>query len=110
MLLWQLKTIKPLDRVFVLLQNRAGKLVKTIKTDHGTEFVNNEFQNYCKMYGIDHVLSEPYCPQTNGKIENHNKILKNGMRVLLNDGNVPLQFWMYFNFVNNRIFNQHYWY
>ena len=35
------------------------------------------FETMCQQLGIDHIYTRPYRPQTNGKIEAFNKILKN---------------------------------
>ena len=54
---------------------------ETIMSDNGREFkgsVTKEhpFETMCKELGIKHIYTKPYRPQTNGKIEAFNKILK----------------------------------
>ena len=50
-------------------------------SDNGPEFrgklkKEHPFETMCKELGIEHIYTRPYRPQTNGKIEAFNKILK----------------------------------
>jgi len=59
-----------------------------ILTDNGTEFTNrfsrgqteptgnHRFDKLCSALGIDHRLSEPFTPQTNGMVERANGLIK----------------------------------
>ena len=54
---------------------------EAVMSDNGTEFkgsLNKEhsFETLCNELGIKHIYTRPYRPQTNGKIEAFNKILK----------------------------------
>ena len=54
---------------------------EAIMSDNGTEFkgsLNREhpFETMCKELGIKHIYTQPYRPQTNGKIEAFWKIIK----------------------------------
>lgn len=54
---------------------------EAIMSDNGTEFkgsLNREhpFETMCKEFGIKHIYTQPYRPQTNGKIEAFWKIIK----------------------------------
>lgn len=40
-----------------------------IKTDNGSEFVNNELYSFLRKRGIEHIKSAAYTPQQNGYIE-----------------------------------------
>ena len=53
--------------------------IREVITDHGTQFyaarrdkfdeADHSFENFCKEYGIVHILAKVKHPQTNGKIE-----------------------------------------
>lgn len=53
-------------------KNIMKKRVKRIRTDNGTEFVNNQFQVYLDKEGIEHQKTVPYNPESNGKVERGN--------------------------------------
>jgi len=48
---------------------------KIISTDRGTHFNNQMIQELCKNFEIEHKLSSPYHPQTNGLVERFNRTL-----------------------------------
>ncbi|KAL3681519.1 hypothetical protein R1sor_024475 [Riccia sorocarpa] len=52
----------------------------TIITDNGTHFVNDAVAELAEAYGIEHRLSTPYHPQTNGQVERTNGILVNVLK------------------------------
>lgn len=53
---------------------------KILQTDNGGEFVNHELAELCQIWNIQHINSRPYHPQTNGAVENSNKVLKRAIR------------------------------
>ena len=50
--------------------------VSTIRTYHGTEFVNQYIKEFCTSKGIQHQLSSVRTPQQNGVAERKNRTLK----------------------------------
>ena len=51
--------------------------ITAIRTDQGTEFVNEKVKNFLIEQGIEHRKNPPYTPQHNGKIERFHQTLKN---------------------------------
>jgi len=51
----------------------------TILTDNGREFCNALNDRLCKSLGINHRLTTPYHPQTNGLTERYNQTLCNAL-------------------------------
>jgi transposase InsO family protein len=47
-----------------------------ICSDHGNEFENAWFEEYCDSYGIQQEFSSPITPQQNGVVEQKNKVLQ----------------------------------
>ena len=43
--------------------------IRRIRTDHGNEFENFEFTNFCDEQGIRHEFSAPKTPQQNDVVE-----------------------------------------
>lgn len=56
-----------------------------IQTDNGTEFQNQLFNNYLKEEEINHILSRPHHPQTNGCLERYHRELKKHMKIYLDN-------------------------
>ncbi len=47
-----------------------------IISDRGPQFISRDFKNYVRLMGMDHVMTSPYYPQSNGKIERWHRELK----------------------------------
>ncbi|GKA86624.1 putative ribonuclease H-like domain-containing protein [Tanacetum coccineum] len=52
-----------------MIQVRLKVPVRRIRTDNGTEFVNQTLREYCEMIGISHETSVACSPQQNGVVE-----------------------------------------
>jgi len=55
----------------VLVEDRTKLL-----TDNGSGYVSRAFRDYLHLVGIQHILSAPFHPQTNGKLERYHQTLK----------------------------------
>ena len=58
-----------------LTQNKKGFMISSIRSDHGGEFQNRDFQNFCEVNGYNHNFSTPRNPQQNGVVERKNRNL-----------------------------------
>lgn len=58
-------------------------LVRTLVTDNGSNFVSNEFEEFCNSNGINHLTSAPYHPASNGQAENTVKSVKKALKIIL---------------------------
>jgi transposase InsO family protein len=75
------------------LQREKGCGIVRIRSDHGTEFENSRFDEYCTEKGIKHEFSSPITPQQNGVIERKNRTLQEFARVMLHAKHLPYSFW-----------------
>jgi len=51
-------------------------------TDNGTQFTSTEFAHFCATFGVTHLRSPPYHPQSNGQAERFVDTLKRGLQKL----------------------------
>nr|GEU91004.1 hypothetical protein [Tanacetum cinerariifolium] len=58
-----------------MIQVRLKAPVRRIRTDNGTEFVNQTLREYYKKVGISHETSVARSPQQNGVVERRNRTL-----------------------------------
>nr|GFC06752.1 retrovirus-related Pol polyprotein from transposon TNT 1-94 [Tanacetum cinerariifolium] len=71
----------------------AKVLVRRIRTDNGTEFVNQTLREYYEEAGISHETSVACSPQQNGVVERCNRTLIEAARTVLIYAQAPLFLW-----------------
>jgi len=67
--------------------------IKNILTDHGGEFENTSFSDFCAEFQIFHKFSSPRTPEQNGVAERKNRTLVEMARTMLLESNLPKSFW-----------------
>ena len=75
------------------MENQTEKKIKVLRTDNGGEFCSNEFEEFCKNYGITRQKTTPYTPEKNGVAERTNKMLMERERSMLSDDWLGQEFW-----------------
>ncbi|GJQ95712.1 retrovirus-related pol polyprotein from transposon TNT 1-94 [Tanacetum coccineum] len=65
------------------IQVGLNKTVRFIRTDNGTEFVNQVMSEYYEGVGIFHQKSVPRTPQQNGIVERRNRTLVEAARTMM---------------------------
>lgn len=79
-------------------------MAEKIVTDNGTAFALKLFRNFCEANQIEHVLTPPYHPQSNGLAERSVGIVKMNLKKFLCDqtkkGTIADQ-------IQNFLFNSH---
>lgn len=76
------------------IQTQQETSIVYIRTDHGKEFQNSEFVEFCEANGITHNFSPPYTPQSNGVVERKNRTLQEVANTMLNEYRRPKYFWV----------------
>ncbi|GJV25111.1 retrovirus-related pol polyprotein from transposon TNT 1-94 [Tanacetum coccineum] len=66
-----------------MIQVRLQVTVRRIRTDNGTEFVNQTLREYYENIGISHEISVARSPQQNGVVERRNCTLIEAARTML---------------------------
>lgn len=76
-----------------ILLNQFDVQVKTVRSDNGTEFVNNKMKSFFESKGILHQTSCVHTPQQKGVVERKNRHILNVSRSLLFQSGLPLKYW-----------------
>ncbi|GKA31039.1 retrovirus-related pol polyprotein from transposon TNT 1-94 [Tanacetum coccineum] len=76
-----------------MIQVRIKVHVRRIRTDNGTEFVNQTLREYYEKVGISHETSVARSPQQNGVVERRNCTLIEAARTMLIYAKAPLFLW-----------------
>ncbi|GJT28434.1 retrovirus-related pol polyprotein from transposon TNT 1-94 [Tanacetum coccineum] len=67
--------------------------VRNVRTDNGTEFVNQTLRKWYENVGIIHQTSVAHTPQQNGVVERQNRTLVEAARTMLIFSKAPLFLW-----------------
>ncbi|GJU62887.1 retrovirus-related pol polyprotein from transposon TNT 1-94 [Tanacetum coccineum] len=76
-----------------MIQVRQNATVRNIRTDNGTEFVNQTLRAYYEEVGISHQTSVAHTPQQNGVVERRNHTIVEVSRTMLIFSKAPLFLW-----------------
>ncbi|KAJ9541588.1 hypothetical protein OSB04_028094 [Centaurea solstitialis] len=80
--------------LFVRKMEKLNNLsVRSIRSDHGTEFKNSTLETFFDMKGISQNFSSVRTPQQNGVAERRNRTLIEAARSMLSEANLATQFW-----------------
>jgi transposase InsO family protein len=77
----------------IRLQREKDSCVVRIRSDHGTEFKNSKFDEFCSSEGISHEFSSPITPQQNGIVERKNRTIQESTRAMIHAKKLPMHFW-----------------
>nr|GEV49249.1 putative ribonuclease H-like domain-containing protein [Tanacetum cinerariifolium] len=84
----------PILKTFITgLENQLSLKVKVIRSDNGTEFKNNDLNQFCGMNIIKREFSVLRTPQQNGIAEKKNRTLIEAAKTMLADSLLLIQFW-----------------
>ncbi|GKC17862.1 retrovirus-related pol polyprotein from transposon TNT 1-94, partial [Tanacetum coccineum] len=75
------------------IQVRLNATVRNIRTDNGTEFVNQTLKDYYENVRISHQTSVARTPQHNGVVKRWNRTLVEVARTMLMFSKAPLYLW-----------------
>ncbi|GJU17939.1 retrovirus-related pol polyprotein from transposon TNT 1-94 [Tanacetum coccineum] len=75
------------------IQVRLSATVRNVRTDNGTEFVNQTLREFYEIVGISHQTSVAHTPQQNDVVERRNQTLVEAARAMLIFSKAPLFLW-----------------
>jgi transposase InsO family protein len=64
------------QHLFKKIQVEQNCQIMRIRSDHGREFGNSKFEEFCLSYGIKQEFSSPITPQQNGVVERKNRVIQ----------------------------------
>ena len=76
-----------------LVENQSKSKIKTLRTDHGGEYISQPFLNDCKEKGIKRQLTIRYSSQQNGVAERKNRMIVEMARSMLIEKGLSNTFW-----------------
>jgi hypothetical protein len=77
------------------MENSLGTSIKTLRTDCGGEYTNNEFRNFCSNSGIIHQFTCPHTSQQNGVAERKHRHIVDMALTLISQSSLPFSYWSY---------------
>ena len=78
-----------------LVEKQLGKVIKTLRSDRGGEYLLGEFEDHLKEEGIVSQLTAPGTPQQNGVSEKRNRTLMDMVRSMMSYSSLSDSFWGY---------------
>ncbi|GJX54308.1 retrovirus-related pol polyprotein from transposon TNT 1-94 [Tanacetum coccineum] len=75
------------------IQVRLNATVRNVRTDNGTEFVNQTLRDFYENVSISHQTSVVRTPQQKGIVERRNRTLVEAARIMLIFSKAPLFLW-----------------
>jgi hypothetical protein len=80
------------QHLFKKIQVEQNCQIMRIRSDHGREFKNSKFEEFCLSYGIKQEFSSPISPQQNGVVERKNRVIQEMARVMIHSKNLAHTF------------------
>lgn len=87
------ETVKKFIEFKSMVERSTNRKIKMIRTDNGTEYLNEVFQNELKKCGIKHQKSNVYTPEQNGVAERTNRKLIEKAKCMIFDANLEKPYW-----------------
>lgn len=81
------------QHLFKKIQVEQNCQIMRIRSDHGREFENSKFKEFCLSYGIKPKFSSPISPQQNGVVERKNRVIQEMARVMIHSKNLAQHLW-----------------
>jgi Reverse transcriptase (RNA-dependent DNA polymerase)./Integrase core domain. len=76
-----------------MVENQFGRKVKCLRSDNGTEVINNNVKELLEELGVFHSKSNPYTPQQNGRIEREMRTVVEAARSVIHAKDLNENLW-----------------
>ena len=74
------------------MENHHGRSIKSLRSDHGSEYLLVEFRQFLEDHGITSQLAAPGQPQQNGVAKRRNRTLLEMVRSMMSYASLPMYF------------------
>lgn len=75
----------------IICNNKFGHKIKQVRTDNGTEFINERMKNLFKQYGIVSETTGVCTSEQNGRCERENRTIVESAGAMLYTKDMPLK-------------------
>ncbi|KAI9154468.1 hypothetical protein LWI28_026720 [Acer negundo] len=75
------------------VETQSGFKMKALRSDRGTKYNSQLFENFCEEKGLEHQLTVAYTPRQNGVSERKNRTVIEMARSMLLEKGLPEEFW-----------------
>ncbi len=75
------------------IQKEKDLHIFKVRSDHGGEFENELFEEFCEKYGILLEFSSPRTPQQNGVVERKNRTLQEMAKTMMHETSIAKYLW-----------------
>lgn len=75
------------------VEKQTKRCIKIFRTDNGGEYCSRRFNQFCKVNGIHHQLTNAHTPQQNGVAERMNRTIQEKARCMIFDAGVDDSYW-----------------
>eukprot|EP00924_Labyrinthula_sp_SR-Ha-C_P012301 snap_masked-scaffold_10-processed-gene-2.33-mRNA-1 protein AED:1.00 eAED:1.00 QI:0/-1/0/0/-1/1/1/0/109 len=86
---------KMLIQEIKFIEDRAERKIKCVFSEQGKEFTNKSVINFLAENGTQRRNSSTYKPQHNGPAERSSRIIISGIRIFLQQAQLPMKYWPY---------------
>nr|GEZ63695.1 retrotransposon protein, putative, Ty1-copia subclass [Tanacetum cinerariifolium] len=86
-------------------ENQLDKTIKSPRSNHGGEYMSQEFLDHLKDHEVIAHRTPPYTPHYNGVSERRNRTLLDMVRSMMSQTTLPKSFWDYALETTTRILN-----
>lgn len=88
------RTIKVIQsRSSMIVANTSDNTINILRTDNGTEYVNQVLENFLKKSGIRFQTTTPYTPQQNVLAQRMNRTIVEKTRCMILDAKLTNNYW-----------------
>nr|GEV44652.1 retrovirus-related Pol polyprotein from transposon TNT 1-94 [Tanacetum cinerariifolium] len=87
------ETLEVVINFIAQIQVGLNKIVRYVRTDNGTKFVNHTMTEYYERIGIFHQNTVPRTPQQNSVVERRNRTLVEAAQTMLIFSKAPMFLW-----------------
>ena len=76
-----------------MILRKHGHRLEIVRSDCGTEILQQEVGDYMLQKGIKHEQSAPRCPEQNGYVERHMRTVTEAARSMIHAAGLSLKYW-----------------